>query len=57
MTAIEVLHHLQTRDIQLTVDGHQLRYDAPESAITEGVLTLGNGHLWVKPPPLELVQA
>src|SRR5262245_23909414 len=44
MTAIEVLHHLQTRDIQLTVDGHQLRYDAPESAITEGVLTLLRQH-------------
>src|SRR5262245_26585529 len=44
MTAVEVLHHLQTRDIQLTVDGHQLRYDAPEGAITEAVLTLLRQH-------------
>ena len=44
MTAVEVLHHLQTRDIQLTVDGNQLRYDAPESAITEVVLTLLRQH-------------
>ena len=44
MTAVEVLHHLQARDIRLTVDGDQLRYDAPESAITEAVLTLLRQH-------------
>ena len=44
MTAVEVLHNLQTRDIQLTVDGNQLRYDAPESAITDAVLTLLRQH-------------
>jgi hypothetical protein len=38
MTAVEVLHDLQVRDIRLTVDGEQLRYDAPEDAITEEVL-------------------
>jgi hypothetical protein len=44
MTAVEVLHTLQARDIRLTVDGNQLRYDAPESAITEAVLTLLRQH-------------
>ena len=44
MTAVEVLHNLQTRDIQLTVDGNQLRYDAPEDAITDEVLTLLRQH-------------
>jgi hypothetical protein len=38
MTAVEVLYALQVRDIRLTVDGEQLRYDAPEDAITEEVL-------------------
>jgi hypothetical protein len=44
MTAVEVLHTLQARDIRLTVDGDQLRYDAPESAITDAVLTLLHQH-------------
>jgi hypothetical protein len=39
MTTIEVLHDLKARDIRLTVDGDQLRYDAPEDAITEEVLS------------------
>jgi len=53
MTAVEVLHHLQARDIRLTVDGDQLRYDAPEGAITEAVLTLLRQH---KAALLTLVQ-
>jgi TubC N-terminal docking domain len=44
MTAVEVLHTLRARDIRLTADGNQLRYDAPESAITEAVLTLLRQH-------------
>jgi hypothetical protein len=44
MTASEVLHALQARDIQLMVDGDQLRYDAPEDAITDEVLTLLRQH-------------
>src|SRR5215475_15148661 len=52
MTAVAVLHHLQTRDSQLTVDGNQLRYDAPESAVTDEVLTLLRRH---KQPLLALL--
>jgi hypothetical protein len=44
MTAVEVLHTLQARDIQLTADGNQLRYDAPESSLTAEVLTLLRQH-------------
>jgi hypothetical protein len=44
MTAVEVLHTLRARDIRLTADGDQLRYDAPEGAITEAVLTLLRQH-------------
>ena len=44
MTAVEVLHTLRARDIRLTADGHQLRYDALESAITNKVLTLLRQH-------------
>ena len=44
MTAGEVLHTLQARDIQLMVDGDLLRYDAPEDAITDEVLTLLRQH-------------
>jgi hypothetical protein len=44
MTTREVLHTLQARDIQLMVDGDQLRYDAPEDAITDEVLTLLRQH-------------
>jgi hypothetical protein len=40
MTAVEVLHMLQERDMQLIVDGEQLRYDAPASAVTAEVMTL-----------------
>jgi len=53
MTAVEVLHTLQARDIRLTADGDQLRYDAPEGAITEAVLTLLRQH---KAALLTLVQ-
>jgi len=44
MTAVEVLQTLQTRDIQLMVEGDQLRYDAPEDAITDEVLALLRQH-------------
>jgi hypothetical protein len=44
MTAGEVLYTLQARDIQLMVDGDLLRYDAPEDAITDEVLTLLRQH-------------
>ena len=44
MRTIEVLHDLQARDIRLTVDGDQLRYDAPEDAITEEVLSCLRQH-------------
>jgi hypothetical protein len=44
MTAVEVLQTLQARDIQLIVDGDLLRYDAPEDAITDEVLTLLRQH-------------
>jgi hypothetical protein len=44
MTAVEVLHTLRARDIRLTADGNQLRYDAPESAITDEVVTLLRQH-------------
>src|SRR5262245_48286490 len=44
MTAVEVLQTLQARDIQLMVDGDQLRYDAPEDAMTDEVLTLLRQH-------------
>jgi tubulysin polyketide synthase-like protein len=44
MTAVEVLQTLQARDIQLMVEGDQLRYDAPEGAITEEMLTLLRQH-------------
>jgi len=44
MTAGEVLHTLQARDIQLMAEGDQLRYDAPEDAITDEVLTLLRQH-------------
>ena len=57
MTVGEVLHTLQTRDIQLMLEGAQLRYDAPEDAITDEVLTLLRQHkaallaLLAQPPP------
>ena len=35
---------LQARDIQLMVEGDQVRYDAPEDAITDEVLTLLRQH-------------
>src|SRR5262245_46595994 len=44
MTVGEVLDTLQARDIQLMVAGDQLRYDAPEDAITDEVLTLLRQH-------------
>jgi hypothetical protein len=44
MTVDEVLDTLQARDIQLMVEGDQLRYDAPEDAITDEVLTLLRQH-------------
>jgi pyochelin synthetase len=44
MTVSEALHMLQARDIQLMVEGDQLRYDAPEGAITDEVLTLLRQH-------------
>jgi hypothetical protein len=44
MTAVEVLHTLRARDIRLTADGDQLRYDAPEGAITDEVLALLRQH-------------
>src|SRR5262245_15133713 len=44
MTAVEVLQTLQARDIQLMADGDLLRYDAPEDAITDEVLTLLRQH-------------
>ena len=44
MTVGEVLHMLQVRDIQLMVEGDQLRYDAPEDAMTDEVLTLLRQH-------------
>jgi len=44
MMAGEVLHTLQARDIQLMVEGDQLRYDAPEDAITDEVLALLRQH-------------
>ena len=53
MTAVEGLHTLQARDIRLTADGEQLRYDAPEGAITDAVLTLLRQH---KAALLTLVQ-
>jgi len=37
-TVGEVLHPLQERDIPLMVEGDQLRYDAPQGAITDAVL-------------------
>ena len=40
----EVLDVLSAQDIQLMVDGDQLRYDAPEDAITDEVLTLLRQH-------------
>jgi hypothetical protein len=40
MTTGEVLDVLRARDIRLAVDGDQLRYDAPEDALTDEVLTL-----------------
>jgi hypothetical protein len=44
MTVGEVFHRLQTRDIQLMVEGDQLRYDAPGDAITDEVLALLRQH-------------
>src|SRR5262249_48713149 len=40
----EVLDVLSAQDIQLMVEGDQLRYDAPEDAITDEVLTLLRQH-------------
>ena len=40
----EVLDVLSAQDIQLMVEGDQLRYDAPEDAITDEVLTLLREH-------------
>ena len=40
----KVLAVLRARDIRLMVDGDQLRYDAPEDAITDEVLTLLHQH-------------
>jgi hypothetical protein len=44
MTVGKILHTLQARDIQLRVEGDQVRYDAPEDAITDEVLTLLRQH-------------
>ena len=44
MTADEVLDVLRVRDIRLMVDGDQLRYDAPEDALTDEVLILLRQH-------------
>lgn len=44
MTATEVLHTLQARDIRLTVDEGRLTYDAPEGAMTDEVLSLVRQH-------------
>jgi hypothetical protein len=40
----EVLAVLSAQDIQLMAEGDQLRYDAPEDAITDEVLTLLRQH-------------
>lgn len=44
MTTAELLRDLHARDVRLTLDGDQLVYDAPESAITVEVLTLLHQH-------------
>jgi hypothetical protein len=54
MTANELLRTLQARDVQLMVEGNQLRYDASEGVITDEVLTLLRKH---KVALLELVTA
>jgi tubulysin polyketide synthase-like protein len=59
MKAGEVLDMLQARDIQLTVEGDQLRYDAPEDALTDEVLALLRQHkqallaLLAQPEPMD----
>jgi hypothetical protein len=40
MTAVELLHEFQTRDIRLSVDGEQVVYDAPAGAMTAERLAL-----------------
>jgi TubC N-terminal docking domain len=52
MTATDVLHTLLARNIQLTVDGEYLRYEAPEGAMTPEVLALMREH---KPALLALL--
>jgi hypothetical protein len=44
MTAVELLHEFQARDVRLTVDGERLSYDAPADAMTEPLLTLLRQH-------------
>jgi hypothetical protein len=44
MTAAELLHDLQSRHIQLWVEGERLHYDAPTGAMTEELLSLVRAH-------------